>query len=90
MEQYLTEDDSLPFEHFVLRQRRSGVRFCDIHGELWDAAPESARRQDEQHEIITLSSDALASLIAEHAADLEQFSDHECKVEATRLIPRAP
>ncbi len=90
VEQQLTDDTSRPLEHFILTQRRSSVRFCDIHGALWEATPEAARRDDEDEEVITLSSDALAALIAEHAADLERYADQECEVKLTRLIPRVP
>jgi hypothetical protein len=90
VEQSLTEDDSRPFEHFILRQHRSHVRLCDIHEVLWEAAPESSRRENEDEEIVTLSSDALAALLAEHAADLERYVARECKQKITRLIPQVP
>lgn len=90
VEQRATEDDSGPWEHSTLRQHRSHVHFCDIHEVLWDATPESARREDDDEEIITLSSDALAALIAEHAADLERYADRKCDLKITRLIPRVP
>lgn len=90
VEQRLVKDDSHPWEHFILRQHRSHFRFCDIHAVLWDAAPESARREDGEEEIITLSSDALAALIAAHATDLERYADRQCQLKITRLIPRVP
>ena len=90
VEQTLTEDASRPLEHFILRQHRSNVRVCDIHRALWDATPESARRKDDGEEIITLSSDALAALIADHATELKRFADRECKLKISRLIPRVP
>jgi len=49
-----------------------------------------ARREREDEEIITLSSDALAALIAEKAADLKRHADRECKTRLTRLVPRVP
>jgi hypothetical protein len=87
VEQRLTNDDSRPWEHFLLRQRRSHIRFCDIHAALWDAAPESARREDGEEEVITLSSDELAALIAAHAHDLQRYADRKCPLKITRLIP---
>jgi len=90
VEQRATEDDSGPWEHSTLRQHRSHVHFCDIHEVLWDATPESARREDDDEEIITLSSDALAALIAEHAADLERYAVRMCDLKISGLIPRVP
>jgi hypothetical protein len=49
-----------------------------------------ARRESEDEEIITLSSDALAALIAEKAADLKRHADRECKIRLTRFVPRVP
>jgi len=90
VEQRLAQVESRTWEHFILRQHRSHFRFCDIHAVLWDAAPESARREDGEEEIITLSSDELAALIAAHATDLERYADRQCPLKITRLIPRVP
>ena len=49
-----------------------------------------ARRESEDEEIINLSSDAPAALIAEKAADLKRQADRECKIRLTRLVPRVP
>jgi len=88
VEQRLVEDASRPLEHFILKQHRSNVGLCSIDDELWDVTPESARQENEGEEIITLSSDALAALIVEHAADLERYADRKCQLKITRLIPR--
>lgn len=75
MELQLTEDDSGLLDYLVLRPRRSNISIWDVHRLLWDATPETARRESENEEIITFSSNELAALIAAHATNLKRFID---------------
>lgn len=88
VEQQVTSDETRPIEHALLDRHGDRVRWCYVDTRLWDYTPESARRELDEDQIITLPSEAVAALIAEHAEDLKEFADRECTW-LRRMIPPA-
>jgi hypothetical protein len=82
IEQQLTDDRSASYEHALLVLEESTARWLDIGNKIWDWTAESSRHGDST---VTLSSEELEALIAEHAVELSMLVNAANNPPLTRL-----
>jgi hypothetical protein len=82
IEQQPTDDRSASYEHALLVLEESTARWLDIGNKIWDWTAESSRHGDST---VTLSSEELEALIAEHAVELSMLVNAANNPPLTRL-----